>query len=498
MSFFLQLVSMSLHGGLMILAVIILRGAIWKAPRKWSYFLWLAPALRLVCPVGIRSFHSLYLLLQLQPEPVSSSGTLSVLELSENTARLSDGVLPVPESGFSLKTTVSILAILWACGVAALLIIGIIRFIRMKKRLKNAEPIEKDVLESDGIRAPIVHGFFTPKIYLPEGLNDHFREVVLAHERFHIWRRDYLVKPIAYLLLMVHWFNPLVWVAFYLMSSDMEMCCDEAVLTEYDESGKSKQAIKTYSLALLALASCQESSMDLPTAFGSVDVKRRIKRILNWKKAPRWIAFVLAPLVILFIAGCMLHPTSPELKSTFMIQGVSFTKEDFRNECCEKYVGPLGIDNPIFKRAILTTSVLEIKENTISFRCKIECEGTVIDRFDAVGTIYEGYRKQVSEARSRVLDIKEEENLCNILLFEMVEGPSQNNYYLPREETAESSIRVFFEVGEQLYLFEAPMPELFLDCFQREYVQVDDALKDMLWFARFVKANVELIPLDSN
>ena len=162
--------------------------------------------------------------------------------------------------------------------MAALLLYGIISYLNLRRRLRGAVRAENGVFETDSVRAPFILGLFSPTIYLPPGLEGEPLRYVLAHERFHIRHADHAVKLFGFLLLCVHWFNPLVWLAFYLMSRDMEMRCDEAVLSA--ESG----ITKPYSMALLSFASARRFPSPSPLCFGETGVRERIKNVLRWKK----------------------------------------------------------------------------------------------------------------------------------------------------------------------------------------------------------------------
>ena len=141
-----------------------------------------------------------------------------------------------------LQLVLTIAAVIWCVGMAALLIYSVVCYLQMKRHMRTAVLLRENIYQSEYIRSPFLLGLIRPKIYIPYGLDENTLRYVLAHERYHIRRRDYLVKPFAFLLLTVHWFNPLCWLAFYLMSRDMEMSCDEKVL---GAQGNSVQAYST-------------------------------------------------------------------------------------------------------------------------------------------------------------------------------------------------------------------------------------------------------------
>lgn len=191
----------------------------------------------------------------------------------------------------------------WIAGVSVLFCYSIVTAVRMRRLLSKARPVEEAVFEMDGISTPFVFGMIHPRIYLPTQLPPMERRFVLAHERAHIARRDYLVKLVGWGAACLHWFNPLVWLSFWLMESDMEMSCDEMVISRLGEEAKQE-----YSRALLSL-SCGESGFRAsPVAFGEGGVKKRIQNILSWKKGRLVTAAVLTVLLCALTVGLMLNP----------------------------------------------------------------------------------------------------------------------------------------------------------------------------------------------
>ena len=165
-----------------------------------------------------------------------------------------------------------------------------------------------NVYECGAFRSPFVLGFFRPKIYIPFGLEPRQREHVLCHESAHIQRRDYLVKPLGFLLLAIHWFNPLVWLAFHLMSRDMEMSCDEKVLSQLGE-----EARREYSLSLLSIGSRRRFPAPNPLAFGETGVKERVVNVMKFRRAKRWVTVAAAVAVVAVTAACAANPAGESL-----------------------------------------------------------------------------------------------------------------------------------------------------------------------------------------
>ena len=198
----------------------------------------------------------------------------------------------------------SIAGIIWILGIAILLLCSLISHFRLKKRLNDSIPLSEEIRLCDHIETPFVYGLFQPMIYLPSSLNEKDRKIVLKHERMHIARRDHLLKPLAYLISIVHWFNPLVWLSYHLFCKDIEIACDEAVIKDMTLQEK-----KDYSKTLLSCAAHKRFVFSYPLAFGEVGIKERVKNVLDYKKPSFWI--ILAGIVICIVTGvCFL--TNPK------------------------------------------------------------------------------------------------------------------------------------------------------------------------------------------
>jgi hypothetical protein len=189
-------------------------------------------------------------------------------------------------------------------GLRVLLIYSVVSYLWLKRRVSTATHLNGNVFETDEISSPFVCGFFKPKIYLPVGINETEREYVLLHERTHILRKDHIIKPIAFFALSIHWFNPFMWLAFCLMSRDMEMSCDERVVCELDREGKVR-----YSETLLRLAMRRPILAGSPLAFGESTTKSRIKNVLHYKKPSFWL---VCTAVLVLASGTIFLLTNPD------------------------------------------------------------------------------------------------------------------------------------------------------------------------------------------
>lgn len=321
---FFRVLNMSLSAAAVIAVVALVRLLLRSAPKKWRYLLWSAAGFRLCCPVSFKAFFSIF---RFRPSAIAAvgAGDAAVLLPQNAVAAARIGIpaaagmppaavqvtpavipaAPVPaQEQTQLWPELGIL--LWLFGMAVMLALGIIRYIRMKRILTDAAVLEKGVFATDRIRMPFILGLLPPRIYLPAGLDPAEAGFVLAHERAHIRRGDHWVKLLAYLLLSIHWFNPAVWAAFFLMSRDMEMSCDERVLRDLTGSAKA------YSRTLLRFAEGRQFPAPAPLGFGESDVKSRIKNALRWKRPKLWITLAAIILCISAVAACTADPKEPK------------------------------------------------------------------------------------------------------------------------------------------------------------------------------------------
>lgn len=313
-SLFLSVLNMSLTASYVIIAILLVRFLLKNAPKKYRFVLWAAAAFRLVCPVSFQAVFSLFRPLDLQMEQNTLTSVsqqigyqkqpqvyLGVPVVSENVSQSLPPANPMGSIN-PIQVWIFVGTVLWVAGIIVLLVYGIISYVKLRCTMRNATVLEGRVYESDRIRSPFILGFIRPRIYIPYGLEDLEKSYILIHERFHLKHGDHLIKPLAWLILVVHWFNPLVWLAFYLMGKDMEMRCDEAVLAGEENIRKS------YSTTLLSFAANRRFPSPSPLAFGESAVKTRIKNILRWKSPKLWVTVTAAVLCVAVIAACAANP----------------------------------------------------------------------------------------------------------------------------------------------------------------------------------------------
>ena len=308
---FLKLLNMSISAGWLILAVMVLRLVLKRAPKWINCVLWALVAVRLLCPLSIESALSLLPssetispeMVQYAQHPTIHSG-ITVIDNAVNPA-IGEAFAGAPANNVNpLYVWTAVAGIVWGIGVAVLLIYAAVSYLRLRRRVSASLHIQDHIYLCDAISSPFILGVVNPRIYLPSGLNEEQTRSVVAHERAHLARCDHWWKPLGWLLLTVYWFNPLCWAAYILLCRDIEMACDEKVIRDMDAAAK-----KAYSIALLSCSTHRNQISACPLAFGEVGVKERIKGVLNYKKP----AFrVIAVAVIACIAAAVCFLTNPK------------------------------------------------------------------------------------------------------------------------------------------------------------------------------------------
>lgn len=334
-TFMPTLFNMSLTASVAIVLVILLRLLLKKAPKVISYALWGVVLFRLLCPVSVESGFSLY---NLFDAPTEEAGSItSVIEyVPNNIVHTEYPAVTLPVPGISdainevlpqgqeqlvadpLEAPMSFATYVWMIGVLIMVIYSIVSYVRLRRKLSVVVPLRDNIFIADDIKSPFVVGLFNPKIYLPCNLSDKEQEYIILHEQHHIKRFDHVMKAMAFLALAIHWFNPLVWVAFILASKDMEMSCDEAVIRKIGGDVRAD-----YSASLLTLAIGRRTIAGTPLAFGEGDTKERIHNLSKWKKPAVWV--VLIAIVACAILSISLL-TNPTAKREFPINGSNISE----------------------------------------------------------------------------------------------------------------------------------------------------------------------------
>lgn len=307
---FLEIVNRSIAASWIVIAVLILRFCLKKAPKWVNVLLWGIVAVRLIFPFSIESALSL----------IPSAETVSPSIMMETAPSVQTGVpaldqvinpvidhslAPAPgASANPLQIWIPVLTVIWLLGVAALFLYSAVSYRRLRRRVCEAVILRDNIYQSENVCSPFVLGIIRPKIYLPYHMDKREMDHVIAHEQTHIRRRDHWWKPLGFLLLTVHWFNPLLWLGYILLCRDIELACDEKVIREM---GSEQRA--DYTQALVSCSVSRRSIAACPLAFGEVGIKERVKSVMNYKKPAFWIILASA-LICAAAAVCFL--TNPK------------------------------------------------------------------------------------------------------------------------------------------------------------------------------------------
>lgn len=303
---FLKLVNLSISASWLILAVLVLRVVLKKAPKWVMPLLWGVVALRLVCLFSIESALSLIPSAETIPSEIVTETREPVLyeqatlDIVTNPTLPSATEVPVGVSSQQAQVDFNIYSVLWLAGMAALLVHALVSAGKLKRKLATAILLRDNIYESEFVDSPFVFGVVKPNIYLPMHMDEGTAAYVIAHERAHLARRDHWWKVLGYLVLALHWFNPLVWVAYILFCRDIELACDEKVVKGLDGAARAD-----YSQALLSCAAPKRAVAACPLAFGEGNIKTRVKSALHYKKPAFWVA-AAAVLAVVIVAVCFL------------------------------------------------------------------------------------------------------------------------------------------------------------------------------------------------
>lgn len=329
---FAKILNMSITGSIVIAVVLLARLFLKRAPKIYSYALWAVVLFRLLCPLSITAGLSV-----LKPLPVTTTSGISAVSyqpvaqaVRENTpAPIRQQVVPAQTAQTDTKPSpMQIAAYIWLAGASVMAACSVAQYGILWHRLAEAAPLQGEIYLADRISSPFVMGIFRPRIYLPSSTPMMERRFVVAHERHHIRRGDPVWKLLGYIALCLHWFNPLVWLAFCLAGKDMEMSCDEAVIKRLGEHIRAD-----YSQALLRLATHKRIVSGMPLAFGEGDTKGRVLNMAKWKKPKVWVSVLCVVLCLVILAACALNPKQEETETDGEMQIVGPARiviRDFR------------------------------------------------------------------------------------------------------------------------------------------------------------------------
>ena len=326
---FLKIINMSISASWLVLAVLIFRLILKKAPKWVNVLLWGIVAIRMICPFSFESALSLIpsaetipLDIEMAAKPTIDSGVPAINSVVNPVLSSFAPPQHVLTSANPLQIWIPILNIIWLVGVSTFLLYTAVSYWRLRRKVDTSVRYKDNIFQSENVGSPFVLGIIKPRIYLPFNMNGQDLEHVVAHEQAHIRRRDHWWKPLGFLLLTIHWFNPLMWLAYVLLCRDIELACDEKVIKELDNEQRADyaQALVVCSVNRPMIAAC-------PLAFGEVGVKDRVKSVMNYKKPAFWV-IIIAVIACVIVAVCFL--TNPKQDSyTLRIVVPAGSQEEF-------------------------------------------------------------------------------------------------------------------------------------------------------------------------
>lgn len=334
---FLQIINMSIISTYVILFIILARLLLKRAPKIFSYGLWAIAFLRLVFPF---SFESIFSLISINTNTIPENIAYTPAPQIQSGIRVVDGAVnrvlstptPIESSVNPMQIWISAASLIWVVGLVLLLAYSLLSTLRLARKLKSASHYYDNIYVMDSIGTPFVFGLVKPKIYLPNNLAKSEEPYIIKHEETHIKRKDHIIKFIAFIILSIHWFNPMVWLAFHLMVEDMEKSCDESVIKELGYGIK-----KDYSNSLLSLSLGRRTIGGSPIAFGENNTKSRIKNVLNYKKPKFWVTILAMVVIIVLAVGLLSNPPDNSIH-TGDETNIGETAEDFALEYIDKQI----------------------------------------------------------------------------------------------------------------------------------------------------------------
>ena len=375
----LKLIDMSIKASILIAMILVVRIVFKKIPRKYICVLWALVAIRLVCPVSLESPFSVYTVVNkevkqntyihqmVQPERKQDTKAIAKTEekiepvqdvISNEEVHIAPEVKKQQNVEGTSQKTISVATWIWLVGVIAITLYGIVSYLRIKRKVRVSLKKEKNLYVCDEIDSPFILGFIRPNIYVHSGLDPESLEYIVEHEKAHIRRKDYLWKPLGFLLLAIYWFNPMCWLAYMMLCRDIEVACDEKVIAQMDDEGKVK-----YSEILLKCSSGRRNIMVCPIAFGEVGVKGRIKNVLSYKKPTFWIVLGSVLVCTIVIA---LFMTNPEQKA----ENKKVVKKETTTKAVEEQTEPVQ-EEEFWKDGNIFTAELTrpYEESTLTKKC---------------------------------------------------------------------------------------------------------------------------------
>lgn len=440
---FLEIVNMSIAASWLVLAVLVLRLGMKKAPKWIAVLLWGIVAVRLLLPFSIESALSL----------IPSAETVSPEIMTDWTPQIQSGVPvindalnPMIEDVFAPNPTASanplqilipVVSVVWLIGVAIMLGYAAVSYWKLHSKMATAIVVRKPVYQSEYVKSPFVLGIWKPKIYLPFHMDADDMHHVIAHEQTHIRRKDHWWKPIGFLLLTVHWFNPLLWVAYVLLCRDIELACDESVIEELDKEEKA-----AYTKALLDCSIRRRMISACPLAFGEVGVKERVKSVMKYKKPAFWV-IVLSILICGAVAVCFLTDPQeqPEEASKPAVSDEQKVQESDESDVEEEtdaeevaettytYYSDGTVKEKVERNGEEYIRTQYREDGTIAFVHQEEADCTIDNVYDEAGKRTKSVLEFLSGKREEILYDSEERMISWIITDDGLQRTFEFSYY---------------------------------------------------------------------
>ena len=308
---FIKIVNMSITASWLILALLIIRLLFRRLPKRIVCFLWALVGIRLICPISFSSVFSLIPSSETVPSNIAYQKAPSI---DSGISIVNETVNPIIEENFTpsptdsanpLQIVIAIAAAVWLIGIIVFLIYALVSYLRLKRTVTASVAVGDHITACDEVSAPFILGVIDPRIYIPSGAREETLCYVIKHEEAHLRRHDNLWKPLGFLILAIHWFNPLCWLSYVLFCRDIEMACDESVIRTMG-----KEEIAAYSQALLDYSSAGKKAAICPVAFAEVGVKDRIRSVLNYRKPTFWIIIISVMIILCIAVFLMTDPAS--------------------------------------------------------------------------------------------------------------------------------------------------------------------------------------------
>lgn len=374
---FPKILNMSLTASIVIVIVLLARRLLRRAPKLFSYVLWAVVLFRLICPVSPSTSFSLFRVID---APVTTAGSMEYIPV--DIVHMENPAVDLPVPGVSefinnnlpqgeeqlvadpLEALLAIGTFIWISGIVIMILYSIFTLIRLHRKLVGVGRLRDNIFLADHIASPFVMGLIHPKIYLPSGISEEEQTYIIEHEKTHIRRGDHIVKCVAYFALMIHWFNPLVWLAFILAGKDMEMSCDEAVMKKLGGDIRAD-----YSTSLLSLATGERIIAGTPLAFGEGNTKGRIKNVMHYKKPTFWVviaAFICVISLVVVLASNPRQSYLDILGANYQVEEILYDAPQYSFTYTEETAPLYSItaDYSLYEKAITADYSLSKKADT--------------------------------------------------------------------------------------------------------------------------------------